>query len=260
MAAIGETIYVSNAAAASGTPATAITGLSSRQLVYGSPTGGVAQSANAQFDSTQGFLGLGTSGPVSRLHVIGELATGLSSASASIFNQVDTAFALILRRSNNQAQSIFGVQTSAAAYLMLIDPSGRVQAGNGSSGSPGLSFANQTGLGIWADRTGFAAAGGGNNAVVTFGSSGTTAQLGFFSTATVSQASSYTVPSTVVFSTANRSIATTISTNSTNLTPWGFATSAAFNSWQNAIIELQQTVSNLVRDLGVSQGGYGLFK
>lgn len=52
------------------TPSTAVTGLSSRQVVFGSPTGGIAQSAAFQVDSTQGFVGIGTSSPAVALHIV----------------------------------------------------------------------------------------------------------------------------------------------------------------------------------------------
>lgn len=74
----GETISPPAVSGITVTPSTSITGLSSRQVVFGGPTGGVAQSPAVQVDSTNGFLGIGTSGPTVPLDVIGQVKLGSS--------------------------------------------------------------------------------------------------------------------------------------------------------------------------------------
>lgn len=57
---------------------TQISGLSSRQVVFGSPTGGLAQTALFEFDSTNVRLGIGTSAPTAKLSVRPPAAGGFA--------------------------------------------------------------------------------------------------------------------------------------------------------------------------------------
>lgn len=295
MAAIGETIYVSNAAAASGSPSTAITGLTSRQVLFGSPTGGVAQMAGFQADSTQGFVGIGTSAPAGQLDV---MSAGSGGAINPPIRLRKGALGLGYTTFNGRTVVVVESSAGGGTYISLLASSGSNQAGfffgttaTESIGQIRYNYANDAleFNTLSAQRANLSASGlgvginpaqaqlhaqttvNGNAFLVTcttagtvpalcVESSGTSVKFGAFTTVTAAQASSYTVPSTAVFTTASRSLATTISTNSTNLTPWGFASSAAMASWQNAIIELQQVVSNIVRDNSAGLGGYGWFK
>lgn len=46
-----------------------MSGFTSGQAVFGSPTGGLEQSSNFFWDNTNGRLGIGTNAPVATFHV-----------------------------------------------------------------------------------------------------------------------------------------------------------------------------------------------
>lgn len=56
-------------AAASGTPSTSVTGLSSQRVLFGSSDGRIAQSANFNVNSS-GHVGIGTTSPITALEII----------------------------------------------------------------------------------------------------------------------------------------------------------------------------------------------
>lgn len=66
---MGQQVEFSGPAPGGATPSTTITGLTSRQLVFGSSAGGIAQIASFQIDSTLAYLGIGTSAPGTDIHI-----------------------------------------------------------------------------------------------------------------------------------------------------------------------------------------------
>lgn len=90
------------------TPSTAVTGLSSRQVVFGGSSGGLAQSTFFEFDSTQGFVGLGTTAPQAPVHIRTGQAEVLTLRS-------DTATGPFIRFQTNTSD--FGYIGNAAAIL-----------------------------------------------------------------------------------------------------------------------------------------------
>lgn len=254
-------------------PSTDVTGLSSQQVLFGSAAGMIAQNSSFTFDGTNLYsfahqASTGTTAAVS-YGLRNAPNTGWNFATTNTAELDISGLQAVVVNSSGQV----GIGTTAPTGTLHLVTKFSSQAlhmqtvsGGGTSVSD-LTLGFQSSAGnsdavIQATINNLANGGnlrlnpGGGTVVV-----GTTVtSIGFFGTTGSTQASSYTVPSTAVFTTVSRSIATTISTNSTNLTPWGFPSSVAFNSWQNAIIELQQVVSNLVRDFGQSQGGYGLMK
>src|SRR3990167_7016231 len=68
--AFGAQVGYGSAASPGAASATAVTGLSSRQVLFGGSSGGIAQDAELQWDSTAKRLGIGTSAPGARVHAV----------------------------------------------------------------------------------------------------------------------------------------------------------------------------------------------
>lgn len=121
-------------AAASGTPSTSITGLSSRQPLFGSSVGGVAQDAIWQYDSTLGRIGLGSSAPEARFYAVPP------AGGANAFGWATTA-----------GVHSGGVNSSGHLGLGTTAPTAQLHLSDGGAGNLRLSAAaiGSSFVGIW---------------------------------------------------------------------------------------------------------------
>lgn len=259
--AFGETIYVSAGGAVS---AANVSGLSSRQAVFGSPTGQIAQDAGLQWDSTQKRLGINTSNMDSELHVAG--SPGISTAIITVGSTQVGGFATLYGHSGTVGRITINQLGIASPIIELnygdpfakivsytagqhaLQVSGRLGLSTGTTGFPSLGPMASTNTGInWPTTARMEMLVAGTQVM-----SLTNNSWSIFTTTPQAQASSYTPSSTA----SGKVVLSTMSTaGTTNLTAWGFNSQAQILALVNGYNALSAVVSNLIADLK----GFGFF-
>lgn len=262
-----------------GVPSTSIVGLSSRQVLFGSSVGGIAQDALFQYDSTDGRLGIGTSAPTARFTAIpsaageatydwyttagvhsgrinssGHAGFGTTAPTAAVHarsNTTNTA-SLVAQFNTGQSGNVFEVQNSSGQVFAQATVLGLFGAGDGTTAAAGFNFRGDANNGIYrqgSDR--WAAIAGGQDLVI-FETTGTTQKVtvGASTVQTVAFFGSAGSTRTAPYVTTG----TTLRTMNSTITPAAVYTSDV-GAQLNA---LQGVVKTIIQDLAANVG-YGLF-
>lgn len=280
----GESILSGSQSAEGTVPSSAIGGLSSRQVVFGSPSGGISQISRFQVDSTQNFVvvGGGTSTPLNLLH-ISSTSTGpavypLRLEGLGDANSTATFSAIQLVNTQNLADAAALVELRSvvdstvagdrgAAFAVAVSRQGTSQTERlrvGSSGflefvpAAGRFFVNSSGhlgIGTTAPTVPLHVDG-----AVRLISTGANASLSIFGAAGTTQASSYTT----VAATSARTFATTAPASTGNYSTFtgvsgagcAFNTRATMEAFMAQYDALARVVQTMYQDLA----GYGLLR